>query len=69
MKIDWASFASDIQRQARSRGSTIRGVGKNLSVRSATMHRAATGKPVEAATFLGICQWLGYSPWIYWTDE
>ena len=63
--IDWCELADDLLRRLNSESRSISSLHKQLSISRATMHRLASGKPVEASTYLAVCQWLGYSPFLY----
>lgn len=67
--IDWRELADDILRRLNVQGRSISSLHKELSVSRATMHRLAAGKPVEATTYLAVCRWLGYSPFLYFKEQ
>lgn len=63
--IDWQEFAADILHRLEVFDRSISSLRKELCVSRATVHRLASGKPVEAATYLAACHWLGRSPFAY----
>lgn len=67
--IDWRELADDILRRLNAQGRSISSMHKQLGISRATMHRLASGKPVEAATYLAVCKWLGYSPFLYFKEH
>lgn len=65
MKFRWKAFGKDLASVRRSGFMTLRGASRRLKVGHATWCRAEQGKPIEAATFVFLCEWMGNNPSIY----
>lgn len=65
MRFRWKQFGKDLRGNRKNSFLGLREASRKLKVGHATWCRAEQGKPIEAATVIFLCEWMGNDPTFY----